>query len=160
MGAATSIIEQLTCLNLDVSNTPSARVYDVRDGFSTVFTDLFEDVTSVTVDGKTVDYTPKFWDNRNTETYNSIVLSDCQNVKEVTITAKWVIPDDLQALIDNLDTTIGKIKNSRVKSKKIEDFSVTYNDNTEIEQFILDNQTILNKYSICNMIDVKHGKVC
>lgn len=162
MDTAQSIIEQLTCLNLEVSKTPVARVYDVRDGFSTVFTDLFQDVTSVTDGTNPVSYTAMFWGNRNTKLKNSIVLDDCQYVKEVTVTATWKIPDDLQAVIDNLDAllTATSGKTSRVKSKKVEDFSITMNDNTEIEQFILDNKAIIDKYSICGVGNVRNGSIC
>ena len=156
MDTANSIIEQLTCLYLKAETAP--RVYSVRNGYSTVFTDLFENVTAVTVDGQPVEYKAMFWDNQNATTYNSIVLTD-SCAKEVTITATWVIPTDLQLLTDGLSNTLTAAKASRIKSKKVEDFSVTFNDNTEVEQFALDNSAILAKYSICRVPNVQHGDV-
>lgn len=159
MNNAQSIIEQLTCLNL--ATGVGERVYDVRNGFSTVFTDLFKDITSVTDGNKQLKYTAKFWDNRNATVYNSIVIDD-RHVKEVTITANWTLPADLQNVIDELTKLLdcNGGKTSRVKSKKIEDFSVVMSDNTEVEQFILDHKSIIDKYSICSISHVRNGKAC
>lgn len=158
MDTGTSVIQQLTCLYLKVETT--ARVYDVRDGFSTVFTDLFENVTSVTVNGVAVTYTPMFWSNRNATTFNSIVLDNWYGVTEVTVTADWVIPNDLVNLILKLNDTITNSTSGRVTSKKIEDFSITLNGNTDVDQFVLDNRAILDRYSICGVSNVRSGDVC
>lgn len=157
MDTAHSIIEQLTCLYLK-AETNTSRVYSVRNGYSTVFTDLFENVTSVKVDGVDVDYKAMFWDNQNTTTFNSIVLAN-NYVKEIEVTADWVIPTDLQLLEDGLTNTLTVAKASRIKSKRVEDFSITFNDSTEVEQFAMDNNTILAKYSICRVPNVQHGDV-
>ena len=156
MNTGKLIIEQATSLYL--SEGVGERVYDVRAGHRTVFTDLFKDPTAVTVDGETVEYTARFWDNRNGDVFNSIVLDDCHG-KEVNVTATWVIPDDLKDLITKLDAVIAGSKNSRVKSKKIEDVSVTYNDNTDVQQFLLDNSAVLAKYSLSNVAQVRIGTI-
>lgn len=160
MSTATSIIEQATCLYLKAET--AEREYAIRDGYSTVFTDLFEDVTEVTVDGNTIttdEYKAMFWDNRNASTYNSVVI-DCLHGDNVTIKAKWVIPTELSDLITSLDTVLTSSKHSRVKSKKVEDFSITLNENSDVEQFLLDNSAIIDKYSICSIGNVRSGKVC
>lgn len=156
---AKSIIEQLTCLNLKAET--STRVFDVRKGYATVFTDPFETVSEVKLDGEvltTDQYTKMFWDRRNSDVYNSLILSECESGKELSVTAKWVIPAELQTLITNLATTLTKSKSGRVKSKRVEDFHITLNDNTDVQQFALDNAAILAKYSLCNVGYVLHGK--
>lgn len=156
MNTGTSIVEQATCLYL--KEETGERVYDVRSGHRTVFTDLFQNPTAVTVDGEAVEYTARMWDNRNSPVCNSVVLEDCRG-SEVKVTAKWVIPDDLKDLITRLDAVIAKGTDGRVKSKRIEDFQVTFNDNTEVGQFILDNGAILAKYSLCNVSQIRSGTV-
>lgn|GEM_PF-5232612 len=160
MDTATAIVEQLTCLYLKAET--STRSYDVRDGYSTVFTDIFESVTSVKLDDVvlgTSDYTVKQWDRRNADWYNSIVL-DCKEGELLTVTGKWVIPSELQALITSLDGILTNSKSGRVKSKRVEDFQITLNDNTDVQQFALDNAALISKYSICNATNVRNGKVC
>jgi len=158
---ATSIIEQATCLYLKAENA-TTREYSVRDGFSTVFTDIFQEPTEVAVDGNILtedEYKAMFWDNRNASVYNSVVINHLRGHK-VTITANWIIPTELSDLITKLNAVIASSKHSLVKSKKVEDFSVTYNDNTDVQQFLLDNSAIIEKYSICGVIDIRSGSVC
>lgn len=156
---ATERLQDLTCLNL-TQNTED-RVYDVREGYTTVFTDPFTEINSVTVNGNTfTDYTPMQWNRRNADWYNSIVLETCED--EVTINADWgICSPELQLLTARLFGLMGieKSGNGNVKSKKVEDFSITFNDNSAYDQFLLDNQSLINKYSLCNIGNVQHGSV-
>lgn len=158
MDTALAILEELTCTYLKAET--AERVFESRDGFSTVFTDPFSEITSVIVDGEEVEYSKMFWNRKNSDVFNSVVLDHKIGNKEVTINATWVIPADLQALADSLATLIGSNKTSTVKSKKIEDFSVTYSDSTLIEQFALDNQAVLSRYSLCSVSNVRNGSLC
>lgn len=152
-------LEDLTCLNL--TDETDDRTYDVREGYTTVFTDPFTAINSVKINGNAVsDYTPMQWDRRNASWYNSIVLqtSDC----EVTINADWgLCSPELQLLTARLFGLLNTEKsgNGNIKSKKVEDFSVTYNDNTAYQQFLLDNQALINKFSLCNIGNIQHGNV-
>jgi hypothetical protein len=156
-------LEDLTCMNL--SKETEDRVFDVRNGYSTVFTDLFTTINSVSVNGTelaTDKYTIRQWDRRNASWYNSIILEDCQSYKEVTINADWgVCSPELKLLLANLFALVGKMSkgNGNVKSKKVEDFSITYNENTVYQQFLIDNEAVLTKYSICGIGQVQSGKV-
>ena len=158
MDTATLIIEELTCLYLKAENS-ATRVYDVREGYSTVFTDIFESVTEVKLDDRVLsasEYSNRQWDRRSASWYNSIVL-DCERGKLLTVTGKWIIPTELQALITKLNTTLTNSKSGRVKSKRVEDFQITLNDNTDVQQFVLDNSELLARYSICDVGYIKHG---
>lgn len=155
-------LEDLLCMNLE--STTEDRVFDVRNGYSTVFTDLFTDINSVSIDGNeltTNDYSVRQGNRRSGNWYNSIVLTnptDC----EVTINADWgLCAPDLQLLLAQLFALIGTMNtsNGNVKSKKVEDFSITFNDNTAYQQFTLDNAGTISKYSICGIQEIQHGGV-
>lgn len=156
-------LEDLLCSSL--LGVTEERVYDVREGYSTVFTDLFRKVTSVKVRGSDLPanrYTAYQWDKRRGEWFNSIVLENVHG-DEVAVTAEWgfaELPDDLIALLDNIVVQLGKKSNGNVKSKKIEDFTVTFSDIPAYEQFIIDNQATINKYSVCGMAEVQSGETC
>lgn len=146
-------LEDLTCLNLEEATED--RTFSVREGYQTVFTDLFTDVNSVTINGNEVtDYTPMQWQKRNAAWYNSIVLENCTDQDEIVINADWgLCSPSLQLLQAQLFGLISKMNNGNgnVKSKKVEDFSITFNDNTVYDQFLMDNEGLLSKYSICNI---------
>ena len=156
-------LQDLTCLNLETATED--RTFDIREGYSTVFTDLFTEINSVTVGGETVTaYSARQWDRRNTSWYNSIVLDKCQTSNgEVTINADWgICSPELQLLLARLFGLLGQENkgNSNIKSKRVEDFHITYNDNSTYQQFLIDNQLLLDKYSICNIGNIQHGEVC
>ena len=152
-------LEDLTCLNL--TNTTEDRIYNVRKGYTTVFTDLFTSINSVEINGNAfTDYTAMQWNRRNASWYNSIVL--LTNEEEVTINADWgICSPELQLLTARLFGLISTENsgNSNVKSKKVEDFSITFNDNSVYDQFLLDNQSLIAKYSLCNIGNIQHGDI-
>lgn len=84
-------------------------------------------------------------------------MSKCKSGKELEVTGKWVIPAELQGLIDKYAAILAKHKHSLVKSKRVEDFQYTAGDKTDLEQFVADNQAILSRYSICDIPNIKHG---
>lgn len=152
-------LEALTCLNLKTETTE--RIYDVRKGYQTVFTDLFKTITNVEIDGNVItDYKTYQWDRRNATWFNSIVLKT--SADEIAITADWGMPSvELSMLQAKLFGLIGDMNNSKglVKSKQVEDFRVTFSDNSEYDQFVYDNQALISRYSICNIGEIKHGSV-
>lgn len=156
-------IESLMCISL-CCNDSEARTFEPREGMSTVFTGIFTDIEEVRVDGTVVtDYYKAFWDNRNGSFYNSIVFATPQS-SEVEIEASWGfdnIPSDLKRLWTQMFAVVSKKRTvSHVKSKKVEDFSVTYTDESDIEAFARDNAVTIRKYSMCTIGDVRHGGIC
>lgn len=75
------------------------------------------------------------------------------------------IPADLKLLIARCFDTIHQEQSAAndngVKSKKVEDFSITYNDVTEAAMvaFVKQNTATLDKYSMCQG-PIRSGKVC
>lgn len=156
-------LEDLTCLNLEEGTED--RTFSVREGYQTVFTDLFTDVNSVTVNGSELDaadYTAMQWNRRTADWYNSVVLENCTAEDVVVVNADWgVCSPTLQLLQAQLFGLLSASNNGNgnVKSKKVEDFSITFNDNTVYDQFLLDNQSLISKYSLCNIQTTVSGDV-
>jgi len=161
-------LESVICSTVD--SIAEERTYDGRDGYSTVFTDIFVEVSSVVVDGKTIDpadYSIRQWDKRNASWYNSIVFKDklCGDAV-VVIDATWgfaedTMPADLQLLVAKFFALVSSMNkaNGNVKSKKVEDFSISFNDNSVYNQFVIDNAATIRKYSLCDVGKIRSGKI-
>lgn len=161
-------LESLLCISLDYldgsgEEEEETRIYTPRPGMSAVFTDIFMEVTSVTVNGEEVDYTPYFWDKRNSDFYNSVVLDNLTE-KDVSITAFWgfpELPNDLARLWAQMFAVISAKRSVKgVKTKQVEDFRITFGDLSDDEQFEKDNAITIDKYGMCDIDIVRHGEVC
>lgn len=146
------------------------RFFNTRVGYRTVFTDIFTSVESVKVDGTLVDpslyYVAQF-DRRTSPLYSSIVFKNknyTNCTQEIEIEADWGIcqkdmPRDLQSLIAQLFAFASKRKatTGQVRSKKVEDFSITFTDESAEDVFLKDNAGAIKKYSLCDIGYVRHG---
>lgn len=122
-------------LGYSISKTAGERTYMVIDG--TVYADLFDNSTAPVIDGYTGTQVLSFNGHRGTTYYNQIEVDGCQ--KYVKITATWgsttfdtEIKDLLDWLEDNPATDL--LDNSYVRSKKIEDFTITKTTEEEAQQ--------------------------
>ena len=161
-------LKQLLCMDIEEQTSSGieeeTRVFDARSGMQTVFTGIFSAVSDVTVNGVSVDYTPYFFDNRNSDYFNSIVLSEIPE-SEVSVTAEWgfsELPKDIQRLIAQMFAVVSKKRSvSNIKSKKVEDFSVTYGDLSDFDAFVNGNAITINKYSLCEVKgSIRSGETC
>lgn len=162
-------VEELLCISLDTDDTSgdpetTVRTFEVREGYSTVFTDIFTGVTEVKVDGTvTTDYHPAFWDKRSNAYYNSIVLGT-RRAKKVEITGYWgfdELPASLQMLWAKAFAVVSAKKPlANVKGKKVEDFSITYGDLSDDAVFVRDNKRVIQKFKMCHVGYVLSGDVC
>lgn len=162
---AKSTVADLLCMNLD--SATEARTFDIRDGYKTVFTDIFTNVTNVEVDGTVLDtteYSLRQWDKRTGTWFNSIVFTDSQT-GEVSITADWgfdCFPVDLKMLIAKAFAQIStkNTSNSLVSSKQVEDFRISFRTDVSLEDlFIQDNLATINKYSLCHLGNMRQGSL-
>jgi hypothetical protein len=165
---ATETLEDMLCTSLCDQDDP--KLYDVREGYSTVFTDIFTDIDEVKIDGDVIassDYSVRQWDKRNARWYNSIVFDRrlTSRDKEVEVSASWgfsPMPSDLQAVLAGLFDLITK-KNKldpSVQSKQVEDFRVTLRADVDLDvEFYKKYGTTLRKYSMCDIGQIRHGKV-
>lgn len=160
-------LDDLLCLSL--CDTDDPKVYESRDGYSTVFTDIFTEIDEIKVDGTGIDatiYSPRQWDKRNGSWFNSIVFDEKMTGKDVTVSALWgfsTMPTDLQALLAGLfDLITRKNKvDGTLKSKKVEDFQVTFDTEADVTQEFEDkHRRTIQKYSLCNVGSIRHGGNC
>lgn len=157
-------LEQMTCL--DLSNCEDTRTYDTREGYSTLFTDLFTDINEVKINGNAVSgYAIRQWNKRNGEWYNSLVFSKSFTARqsEVEVSAEWIcvdcLPTDLQAVIAGLFGLIGKKQKSYpgMQSKQVEDFRITLKDTDLDDDFHKKYGLTIGKYSQCSIPNLQHG---
>jgi len=162
-------LEGLLCISLDTPEEPSETAtltFNSRKGYSTVFTEIFRSVSEVKLDGQTVsstDYYASQWDNRNASWFNSLVFNRRLHGEDVSITGTWgftEVPTDLKKLWAQLFVQAGsKYSSAKVQSKQTEDFRITFaTDVSEDEKFINDNLRTINKYKLCNIGEIRHGK--
>lgn len=158
-------LDGLLCMTLCDADDP--KVYEAREGYSTVFTDIFTDIQEVKVNGDVVaasKYSPRQWDKRNGSWYNSLVFEDkFESGDEVEVTASWGFsktPVDLQAVLAGLFGLITK-KNKfdgTISSKQVEDFRISFNNDADLdEEFAKKYGDTISKYSLCNLSSVRHG---
>lgn len=156
-------LESLLCN--DFLPETEERTFETREGYRTVFTGIFTAVTSVKINGKDASYYPAFFDKRNGDFYNSIVLDKAVR-GEVVINASWGftdedLPADLKRLIDNAYAAISSKKPVKdVKRKKVRNFDITFGDLSDDEVFLKNNAVTIDKYSLCNIGYVRHGRTC
>lgn len=167
---ATEHLEELTCSEIAKvaeDAEPSERTFGTRDGYRTVWVDPFSSLTSVKIDGEVVDvnaYTKKQNDNFNGSWFNIIEFSRRRSGENITVEATWgfaTVPADLEMLLAQLfnQVSVDQKTDGQVKSKKIEDFSVTYKDSVTLQEVLSGNAATIQKYSQCNQGVIRHGRV-
>lgn len=162
MDIAKEQLEGLICSSL--CDDVETKTYLSREGYSTLFTDIFNEVESVKVDGKIVTNFEKYqWSKNHGEWFNSLVF-DCAFSKplKVEVTASWgfqSMPADLQLVLAGLFnlTATRMAFDPTIHSKRVEDFQVTYNSVNVDEALLNQYQKILSKYSLCDIPYVRHG---
>ena len=90
---ATDSLEDMLCMSLTTET--STREFEAREGYSTLFTGAFTDVSEVTVDESVIDesqYKFRQWNKSNAEWFNSIVFNYPQS-GTVKVTADWGFGD-------------------------------------------------------------------
>ena len=159
-----STLENLLCWSPLVGE--SVRTFTSRDGYRTLWTDPFTSITSVKVDGKAVtDYKLAFNGNFNYPFYNSVVFPYSLGEQTVEITGSWgfeELPADLGSLVAEIFKMYGRQslgnQSGNITNKRVEDFSISYSDKSEMEALVNDNASIVSKYSNCQSVgEIAHG---
>lgn len=168
---ATEQLEELLCYPIDCK--PGNRTFLGRDGYSTVFTGAFRNLSAVEVNGESIETVkPQLWDNPNAKWYNSVVFKDqlgCDD--EVTVYADWgfkTLPADLMQVLAGLFGLVSRKQeqaiNGNIASKRVEDFAITYQNESVVDpttlfqRFSSENAAVINKYSLCNVAgQIEHG---
>lgn len=173
-GIALEMLESLLCTPIQYAES-EARTFDVREGYSTAFVNIFVgDVSSVSIDDVVIDpstYSKRKWNDRSAKWYNSLVFDTpfTSYDKELSVTANWGfftdetttdMPYGLQVLFAGLFDSISK-KNKydgTISQKRVEDFSVSFNSNIDIDdEFKNKYSKIISEYSMCDIPNLQHG---
>lgn len=102
-------------------------------------------------------------EDKNYSTYFNIAQERLEDL--LCIELKSPLKPGLELLLARCFATIcqeqEQVKHIGVKSKKIEDYSVSYDENitSPMEAFVKQNDAALEKYSECQA-GIRHGKVC
>lgn len=175
LNIATESLESFICTSLD--EVTETRIFDLREGYSTAFVDIFWNVTEVKIDGVVKaesDYSVRQWNKRTGSWYNSLVFDtrfgECDN--EIEVTADWgfepnssasSIPYDLQSVLAGLFAQITK-KNKfdgSIASKQVEDFRISFKTDVDLDdEFYTLYAKTISKYSLCDIPYVLHGRIC
>lgn len=161
-------LDELLCMEL--CSEEQTKVFDAREGYSTVFTDVFTDIEEVKVNDVVIDtdkYSRRQWDRRTGSWYNSLVFTYKLDLNdEVSVTADWGFssyPSDIKYMLAGLFGLISK-KNKfdgTISSKQVEDFRISFRADADLDdEFYKTYQRTISKYSICDMAYIRHGKVC
>lgn len=156
---ATQRLELLLCMKL--CGESGERTYQSWNGYRTLYVDVFRDITSVTVAGAArTDFIKRQNELFNGNWYNIIEFDERLCGERVVVNATWGfegLPVDLEQLLANMfdQCSIDRRTDNRVKSKKIEDFSVTYKDEASFESFVSANELTISKYCQCGMGQVQ-----
>ena len=160
-----STLENLLCWSPIC--TDATAIYTARDGMRTLWTDPFTSITDVKVDGTAVtDYKLAFNGNFNYPFYNSVVFSHPLGGQTVEITGSWgfeELPADLGALVAEIFKMYGRQslgnQSGNITNKRVEDFSISYGDKSEMDTLATNNSSVIAKYSNCqSACEVSHGE--
>lgn len=167
-------LEELLGIKIEKSEEdPSERTFDQRDGYRSLYVDPFTSITSIEIGDEDPltgdDYHVAQNDLRNAPWYNTIVFKErmCSSDDLVTVNATWgfgqSLPKDLQLLLARMFMVVANVDTSgkdKVRSKSIEDFSVTYDlGKTTLDRFYEENRRIIRKYRQLPVGDIAHGCV-
>jgi hypothetical protein len=152
------------------------RTFTVRQGFRTIWIDIFTSVTAVKIDDKELsvdEWTAARNDARGAlDWFNSIVLSEKPIKREqtATITASWgfdltnaeTLPEDLKILIAACFAAISQQAqfDPTVANEQIEDYRVSFNTaKSPFDLFVATNTLTIQKYSQTKHGDLRNGIV-
>jgi hypothetical protein len=160
---ATEKVEQLLCFELCAK--AGERTYDSRAGYQTLFVDPFASVYKVTYNGSELsgdDYAIKQNDKYSGSWYNSLVFDNKLDGGAVTVGAMWgfkTLPKDLASFLAQMfnQHSASQTPDGNVKSKSLEDFSITYKDTPSYDEFLNENSAVIGRYSLCGVGEIQHG---
>jgi hypothetical protein len=104
--------------------------------------------------------------NFNYPFFNSLVFPNPLGGETVEITGTWgfeELPSDLGALVAEIFKMYGRISannlSGNVTNKRVEDFSISYGDKSEMDALATNNSSVISKYSNCHSAgEIAHGE--
>ncbi|MCJ1965193.1 hypothetical protein [Candidatus Nanosynbacter sp. TM7-057] len=159
MRIAISKLEALICSK--VGYIEEERTFQGRDGMRSVFIGLCSEVKSVKVNSNSVDFATYLGDNASQLCDNIVLNKPTKHTDVITVHGGFglkVIPEELVQVISEL-FAVKLAGGDKITSKKVEDFSITYDKTSELDRIIENYKSILDKYSQCSQITLRSGEI-
>lgn len=156
---AISKLEALICSK--VGYIEEERTFQGRDGMRSVFIGLCSEIKSVKVNSSPVDFATYLGDNASQLCDNIVLNKPTKHTDVITVRAGFglkVIPEELAQVISEL-FAVKLVGGDKITSKKVEDFSITYDKTSELDRIIESYKSILDKYSQCSQITLRSGEI-
>lgn len=156
---AISKLEALICSK--VGYIEEERTFQGRDGMRSVFIGLCSEIQSVKVNSNSVDFATYLGDNASQLCDNIVLNKPTKHTDVITVYAGFglkVIPEELAQVISEL-FAVKLAGDDKITSKKVEDFSITYDKTSETDRIIESYKSILDKYSQCSQITLRSGEI-
>ena len=156
---AISKLEALICSK--VGYIEEERTFQGRDGMRSVFIGLCSEIQSVKVNSNSVDFTAYLGDNASQLCDNIVLNKPTKHTDVITVRGGFglkVIPEELVQVISEL-FAVKLAGGDKITSKKVEDFSITYDKTSELDRIIESYKSILDKYSQCSQITLRSGEI-
>lgn len=156
---AISKLEALICSK--VGYIEEERTFQGRDGMRSVFVGLCSEVKSVKVNSNSVDFATYLGDNASQICDNIVLNKPTRHTDVITVHGGFglkVIPEELVQVISEL-FAVKLAGGDKITSKKVEDFSITYDKTSETDRIIESYKSILDKYSQCSQITLRSGEI-
>ncbi len=123
-------------LGYGISNKSGNRVFRSIDNI--IYTDLFDGSGTITIPNYSGSFRTSFNGKQDTSYKNEIILLSKVPCAEYSLSLSWGSEDFNNDIATLSDFMAEQLSNNGISSKKIEDFSVSYNGKT-LEQLINDN---------------------
>lgn len=156
---AISKLEALICSK--VGYIEEERTFQGRDGMRSVFIGLCSEVKSVKVNSNSVDFATYLGDNASQLCDNIVLNKPTRHTDVITVHGGFglkVIPEELAQVISEL-FAVKLVGGDKITSKKVEDFSITYDKTSELDRIIENYKSVLDKYSQCSQITLRSGEI-
>ena len=113
------------------------------------------------VNSNSVDFATYLGDNASQLCDNIVLNKPTKHTDVITVHGGFglkVIPEELAQVISEL-FAVKLAGDDRITSKKVEDFSITYDKTSELDRIIESYKSILDKYSQCSQITLRSGEI-
>jgi len=162
MTIADQRLTELLCVRYDC--TSEKRKYTTRPNYRTAYTDIFNAVNAVTVNGVDVtNYVARQFNNMNGVWFNSLVFNTPLKGQIIEIDADWgftTVPPDMNLLRARMfDVINSDAIGADVTKKRIEDYAIELGGKSAVDVFIDANQQIIDKYGLCSITEIDNGNV-
>lgn len=159
-------LEDLLGYSLELSTAITSKTFTGVDGYRSIFTPPFTEISSVSIDGKAIGYTVG---TTNKPIKVEIVLErPAHDNEQIVVSAKWgyatALPGGVKLLLSNMFAVVANGQatgsDAKVKSETTLSHSVSYdNSSTHMASFEADNANIISLYQRPKPGELQAGRI-